>query len=882
LLDSSARNSVSNKAPFQSQTTDLLPRNLIVRRHPLTEPKHPRSRWPWALLALLLAILLFVKDFAVELLAPALQPFVEKHRTTVLITLALGFLAALVAALWEFIKPAEAPDEEKAATLNQGNVHLGGSATRSAIATGNHNQINQVEGGDVVGTKIVIQTGETVPRGPLHQLPTPPAHFTGREAELERLLPLLETGGALIAGVRGMGGVGKSALAAVLGWRVKDRYPAAQLFLDLGGASERPLGVAEALRYFILAFQPAAKLPDDEAQLTALYRSHLEGQRALIVLDNAPAGVALDALRPPPGCALLVTSRFTVRLSGLQTVALDELPPDKAQAYLLKVTPRIGTHAAELAQLCGHLPLALELAAGALQVRDELEPADYARRLRDERQRWKELGAVEAALALSYGLLDPVARERWRALAVFPRSFDTRAAAAVWDMTDEDADADAALDALGALRDYSLLNYDKTERRWRLHDLARHYAAGRLSAAERQQYSQRHAAHYCDVLGQADELYLQGGAAVAQGLSLFDQERENVLAGQAWVAAQGNGQETEAATHLCMEYPYVGAYVLQLRLHPREQIRWLETQCAAARSLGRRDMEGAALGNLGRAYADLGEVRQAIAYYEQRLVIAREIGDRRGEGNALGNLGNAYADLGEVRQAIAYHEQALVIVREIGDRRGEGNALGNLGNAYFALGEVRQAIAYYEQILIIHREIGDRRGEGTDLGNLGVAYYNLGEVRQAIAYYEQQLVIAREIGDRRGEGNALGNLGSAYADLGEVRQAIAYYEQRLVIAREIGDRRGEGNALGNLGTAYADLGEVRQAIAYYEQRLVIAREIGDRRGEGNALWNLSLSLDMLGERAQAIAHAEAALQLYEAIESPAAEKVRRKLAEWRG
>ena len=62
------------------------------------------------------------------------------------------------------------------------------------------------------------------------------------------------------------------------------------------------------------------------------------------------------------------------------------------------------------------------------------------------------------------------------------------------------------------------------------------------------------------------------------------------------------------------------------------------------------------LGNLGIAYADVGEVRRAIDLYEQRLVIARELGDRRGEGTVLGNLGIAYKNLGEVRRAIDLYE----------------------------------------------------------------------------------------------------------------------------------------------------------------------------------------------------------------------------------
>ena len=90
-----------------------------------------------------------------------------------------------------------------------------------------------------------------------------------------------------------------------------------------------------------------------------------------------------------------------------------------------------------------------------------------------------------------------------------------------------------------------------------------------------------------------------------------------------------------------------------------------------------------------------------------RLLIAREIGDRRGEGNALGNLGLAYADLGEVEKAIGYHEQALVISRAIGDRRGEGATLSNLGNAYADLGKVEKARGYLQQALAIGQQIKD-------------------------------------------------------------------------------------------------------------------------------------------------------------------------------
>ena len=220
------------------------------------------------------------------------------------------------------------------------------------------------------------------------------------------------------------------------------------------------------------------------------------------------------------------------------------------------------------------------------------------------------------------------------------------------------------------------------------------------------------------------------------------------------------------------------------------------------------------------------------------------------------------------------------LLKKINDKRELVRILKEIGTIHYLLSEFREAIEYYEQALKISREIGGRSGEGSGLRILGLAYARLGETRKAIEFYEQALKISREIGDRSGEGTALGNLGNAYADLGEPRKAIEYHEQALKISREIGDRRGEGADLGNLGNAYADLGDSCKAIEHYQMALAITREIGDRRGEGNSLGNLGLVYAELDQIPQAIECAKSALTILEAIESPHAEKVKRKLQEW--
>lgn len=674
---------------------------------------------------------------------------------------------------------------------------------------------------------------------PLHQLPSVPPAFTGREEELRYLETALASQGnigaaisASGAGIQGMGGVGKTALATVLAHRLKDKYPDAQICLNLRGfdpTRKKPMPPADAMQKVIHFFRPERKLPETAEELKPIYDSVLnEAGRVLLFLDNAADAEQIQPLLPPSNCLLLVTSRNQFSLPGLATRNIDCLPPTQSRELLLKLAPRLKGHEAITADLCGHLPLALEVFAGVVSEKRLHPLEELVARLRKQEEK---LDKVEAAFQLSYDLLEEPLRRCWTLLGIFPSSFDLPAASAIWEMETE-----AARDIMEALLKGSLVGSDEAKVRFRLHDLVRQFCNGKLGGAERDASMMRYAGHYTKVAREAQQLYLKGGDNVLRGLELFDRERIHIEAAYEWLAPK---RDEAAATLLISLVDGVVHTGQALRFHPSQCIQWLDSQREAARITKNQRAECLALGNLGNAYAHLGEQVKAVEFYEKVLVIYRKTGNRRGESTSLCNLGLAYFNLGEPRKAIGIHEQALVTAREIGDRRVESKALGNV-------------------------------------------YAHLGEPRKAIELYEQSLVITREIGDKHSEGNTLCCLGIAYADLGELRKAIEFLEQQMVIAREIGDRRGEGDALSNVGIVYARFGELRKAIEFFEQAGVIAREIGDRCGEGTRLFNSALALEKLGDRTHAIAHAEAALKVFEAIKDPRAAKVCALLEEWKG
>jgi len=130
-------------------------------------------------------------------------------------------------------------------------VAIGGSASDVIVITGDQNIV--FKGADAALLSVAP------PR--LHEVPRPPADFTGREDELKELPGSIEAGGVTISGVQGMGAIGKTALALKLVGQLKPRYPDAQFYIDLKGASTQPLTVAEALAHVVRAYYPAAKLP---------------------------------------------------------------------------------------------------------------------------------------------------------------------------------------------------------------------------------------------------------------------------------------------------------------------------------------------------------------------------------------------------------------------------------------------------------------------------------------------------------------------------------------------------------------------------------------------------------------------------------------------
>ncbi|MFE1746777.1 tetratricopeptide repeat protein [Coleofasciculus sp. H7-2] len=317
------------------------------------------------------------------------------------------------------------------------------------------------------------------------------------------------------------------------------------------------------------------------------------------------------------------------------------------------------------------------------------------------------------------------------------------------------------------------------------------------------------------------------------------------------------------------------AAVLTVRWFNQSRFREAQDLCKSTLEL---DENYRVLHRLARSEKELGEINLAREHYQQALDSCPE-DDEPEKAAIIHNLAEIYANTGEIEQAIAYYQQSLEIFERIGNLQGKAATLHCLANIYADTGEIEQAIAYYQQSLEIFERIGDVQGKAATLHCLAIIYANTGDIEQAIAYYQQSLEIEERIGDVKGKAATLHCLAIIYANTGEVEQAIAYYQQSLEIFERIGNLQGKAATLHQLASIYANTGDIEQAIAYYQQSLEIEERIGNLQGKAATLAMLGLLLATgKGKFDTALDYLQQSLEILQRLQSPDAATVRQAIA----
>ncbi|WP_340682654.1 tetratricopeptide repeat protein [Amycolatopsis coloradensis] len=220
---------------------------------------------------------------------------------------------------------------------------------------------------------------ESVPAVPsLSRIPLDTALFVGRSDELDQLDEVLnESGRATVVAVHGLGGAGKSTLAARFAHQHAGRFGFRWWI-----TADSPTAIDTGLAELAETLQPATRELPVEQRSALGVRWLATHEDWLLVLDNvtSPQDVAGLLGRVRTG-TVVITSRQRSGWRAVETVPLDVLTDDEAVRLLARIVrsewPEADLTGAD--QLCGELgclPLAVEQ-AGAYLAQTRTSPAAY-------------------------------------------------------------------------------------------------------------------------------------------------------------------------------------------------------------------------------------------------------------------------------------------------------------------------------------------------------------------------------------------------------------------------------------------------------------------------------------------------------------------------
>ncbi|ONF68061.1 AfsR/SARP family transcriptional regulator [Amycolatopsis keratiniphila] len=712
----------------------------------------------------------------------------------------------------------------------------------------------------VTGGSSPATSGRWTPR---NDLPRDISYFTGRQRALDRLLSASPAPSGsntmVISAIDGMAGVGKTTLAVHAAHRLATRFPDAQLFVDLHAHTpgRTPMAPSAALEKLLQTLGLGSDvIPPDLEDRSALWRAELARRRVLVVLDNAADTTQVRPLLPgSPRSLALVTSRQRLTQLDANLISLDLMPLADAQDLFAKVVGddrpfREPEATEEVLRLCDRLPLAIQIAGARLRHRSSWTVSYLASRLRDDHQRLKELEtddlSVAAAFSLSYEQLAEDEKRAFRFLGLVPGTdFDPHAVGALLGYAPKNAEK-----KLENLVDAHLLQQPMPGR-YRFHDLIRTHAASLVTASDEEPRRR---------------------AALTQ---LFDHYLSTASEAMDLVAPTERAHRPNISRR--------GSATIDMPSYDRA-LGWLDTERSNLVAMSRHTVSygwpayaSMLSSTLWRYFHICGNHDDALVVHTNALTAASAIGDVLLEADALASRGYINWWLGHYSRALADCQAATRIAAENGDRSLEGRALHALGLIHTRLGSDEEAEEALRRTLAAGRETEDQVLTGYALRGLGEIYHNLGKEREAMASYEEAVSVARRAGNSTIEGYALRALGEIHSGMNQHGKALTQCLRSLELARRSGNRNIENRTLRTLGEIHRHLGELEESRRRFEEALHLAKETGNRYEEARAHDGAAHTCSAYGEIRTAVVHWQQALELYDRLGVPEADRVRVRL-----
>ncbi len=286
-----------------------------------------------------------------------------------------------------------------------------------------------------------------------------------------------------------------------------------------------------------------------------------------------------------------------------------------------------------------------------------------------------------------------------------------------------------------------------------------------------------------------------------------------------------------------------------------------------ARNAGAATQTAVALGLIGTARREQGDLAGCRATHEEELRVAQATGDRHAVAVATVNLGTC--DLAEQRwaDALERYGQAEPVLTELRAYSTLLPILANRAQVHHQHQDLAAAVADYARAADAAARLGVA-ASAKQWGEQGIGLaYQVGDTANAESLWSSLVVAYRALGDDAALQRALGEqallcinraqpAGAAgdatNVDHALLTQAAALLDEQDVLCRRLGDQVGLAACVGNQAIVLRYQGDLAEALACVEEQLGLAQAGGNAQGVLFATANRGELLGLLGRVPEAL------------------------------
>jgi tetratricopeptide (TPR) repeat protein len=190
----------------------------------------------------------------------------------------------------------------------------------------------------------------------------------------------------------------------------------------------------------------------------------------------------------------------------------------------------------------------------------------------------------------------------------------------------------------------------------------------------------------------------------------------------------------------------------QTAIDVKEDLVYLDSMQKSMERLGIENKSVATFNNdLGNIYYHLGDYSKALTLLEKALSIQEQhLGKEHPDtATSYNNIGGVYNLLGEYQKALEYHQKALEIREKVYglEHPNTATSYNNIGSLYYSLGDYPKALEEYQKALKIKEIVYGLENPDTaqSYHNIAHFYFGLEEYQKAYEYIEKAVKIREKI-----------------------------------------------------------------------------------------------------------------------------------------